>query len=212
MDAPSPHLTGILLAYGVFTVGIFSPGPNILAIIGTAMSESRRAGKALALGIATGSFLWSMLAWLGLTTLIAAYADLMTTIRIAGALYLFWLGFKAFRSAARSGPIPAAGTGGATTLMGLFRRGLTIQMTNPKAALTWTATMSLAVTPDAPIWVGACVVVGATLLSFAGHLGYALAFSTKPMVAAYLRARRWIEAGLGLFFWSAGAKLLSDRA
>ena len=30
-----PHLTGILLAYGVLMIGMFTPGPNILAVIGT---------------------------------------------------------------------------------------------------------------------------------------------------------------------------------
>ena len=60
-----PYLTGILLAYGVFMIGMFTPGPNILAVIGTSMSVGRLEGKALALGVATGTLCWSMLTLVG---------------------------------------------------------------------------------------------------------------------------------------------------
>lgn len=51
-----PYMTGILIAFGLFMMGMFSPGPNIMAIIGTSMSIGRNSGKALALGIGTGLF------------------------------------------------------------------------------------------------------------------------------------------------------------
>lgn len=87
-----PYLTGILLAYGVFMIGMFTPGPNILAVIGTSMSVGRSEGKALALGVATGT---SMLTALGLTALVSAYASIV----FVGAGYLLRLAFKAFKSA-----------------------------------------------------------------------------------------------------------------
>jgi len=40
---------------------------------------------------------------------------------------------------------------------------------------------------------------------------YAVAFSTPPMVAAYRRARRWIDAALGMFFSFAGYKILTSQ-
>ncbi len=56
MDSISLYLPSILIAYSVFLVGMASPGPNILAVIGTAMNDGWKAGVALALGIGTGSF------------------------------------------------------------------------------------------------------------------------------------------------------------
>lgn len=44
MENISPYLPGILLAYGVTLVGLSSPGPNILAVMGTSMGEGRRSG------------------------------------------------------------------------------------------------------------------------------------------------------------------------
>ena len=98
------HLPEIELAFGAFALGLLSPGPNILSVIGTSMAVSRKAGIAMAIGISAGSFLWASMTAIGLTALIAAYASVLTVIKIVGGLYLLWLAFKAFRSAATAKP------------------------------------------------------------------------------------------------------------
>ena len=50
MDQLDLYLTGILLAYAAFFLGLMSPGPNVLSVIGTSMRTGRRAVIALALG------------------------------------------------------------------------------------------------------------------------------------------------------------------
>ena len=55
------------------------------------------------------------------------------------------------------------------------------------------------------------IVLGASVISFVGHMAYAVAFSTKPMVAVFAKARR-IQTGLGLFFCFASYKLLTSKA
>ncbi len=206
-----PYLTGLLLAYGVFMIGMFTPGPNILAVIGTSMSVGRCEGKALALGVATGTFCWSMLAALGLTALVSAYASILVLLKIVGAAYLLWLAYKAFKSAmtVKELDVQAVRVDGGP--VAFYWRGLLIQMTNAKAALVWIAIMSLAMDGQAPIWVAALVVVGTSIISAVGHVMYAVAFSTSPVVAAYAQARRWIEAGLGVYFCFAGYKLATYR-
>ena len=64
------------------------------------MSSGRKSGIALALGVATGSLTWAMLTALGLFTLLTTYASAITIIKIFGGIYLQWLAYKAFRSAA----------------------------------------------------------------------------------------------------------------
>ena len=44
MEQVSTYLPGILLAYSAFLLGIISPGPNILAVMGTSLSAGRREG------------------------------------------------------------------------------------------------------------------------------------------------------------------------
>ena len=207
------YLPGILLAYSVFLVSIMSPGPNILAIMGTSMGVGRPSGLALAMGVATGSMIWATPTALGLTAVIASYAILLTAIKIAGGLFLLWLAYKAFRSAASAHDINATvsndeGRG----LMGYFLKGLTVQMTNPKAALAWIAIVSLGMQAGAPLWVAFVIVVGTTVLSVICHVLYALVFSTPPMVRIYAKGRRWVQGTLGFLFTFAGLKLLTSRA
>lgn len=209
MDQISLYLPGIILAYSAFLLSITSPGPNVLAVLGTSMSAGRGSGLALALGVASGSFIWALMTALGLSALLASYAVALTVIKIVGGLYLLWLAYKSFRAAASRHDIEAVAlTSGAR---GYYLRGLTIQMTNPKAALAWIAVISLGLQPGAPLWVALVIVVGTSVLSALIHCLYAVAFSTAAMVRAYGRARRWIQGTLGVFFCFAGVKLLTSR-
>ena len=143
------------------------------------------------------------------TALVAAYAGLVTVLKIFGALYLLWLAYKAFRSAARPGSdLTAKSAKG----QNLFLQGLTIQMTNPKAALQWIAIVGLGLGPDAPLWVGATLIVTATIMSVLAHVLYAVTFSTQPVILFYRRARRWIDGVLGLFFTFAAYKVATFKS
>ena len=84
-------------------------------------------------------------------------------------------------------------------------------MTNPKAALAWIAIISLGLQEQAPVWVAFAIVAGTSILSIIIHWVYAMAFSTRVMVRAYSRARRWIQGALGAVFALAGIKLLTSR-
>ncbi|MFT4717082.1 MAG: amino acid exporter [Paracoccaceae bacterium] len=212
LDIPL-YLPGILLAYSAFLLAIASPGPNILAVIGTSMGVDRQSGISLALGVAIGSFTWAILTVFGLSALLASYASALLFIKIFGGAYLLWLAYKSFKSAASTHDIKATTlAGGRRTPLGYFRRGYIIQMTNPKAALSWIAIISLGLKEGAPLWVGAAIVVGTFILSVSIHTLYAVAFSTPTMVRLYANSRRVIQGVLGTFFAFAGLRLLTSRS
>lgn len=213
MTEIAEHLPGILMAYTACLLGLASPGPNILAVMGTSMSIGRREGLGLAWGVALGSLTWATLTVIGLSALLASYAMTLVVIKVVGGLYLLWLAFKAFRSAAsahdiEANPLPGGERGPARYVW----RGYVIQMTNPKAALTWIAIVSLGIAGNAPAWAAFALVGGTFVLSLAIHCVYARLFSTPAMVRVYGRARRGIQAVLGTFFAFAGLKLLTSRA
>jgi len=212
MESIALYLPGILLAYSAFFLAIASPGPNILAIMGTSMTVGRVSGVFQALGVAAGSFTWAVLTVLGLTALLAAYSSALIAIKVFGGLYLLWLAYKSFKSAMARHDIEAQElAGGRRSPVGYMVRGYLIQMTNPKAALAWVAIISLGLKDGAPFWVGAAIVVGTLVLSIAIHMLYAVAFSTPLMVRLYSKARRPLQAMLGAFFGFAGLKLLTSR-
>lgn len=204
------HLPGILLAYTVLAIGICSPGPAVLAIIGTAMERGRRPGLFLALGVVCGSAFWGVAAAVGLSTVLTTYAQALVVFKVVGGLFLLWLAFKALRSAIRGGT--AATTVRNERPSRLWMTGFLIHMTNPKAILAWIATIALGVTPTSPLWVSFAIVLGGIAISLLGNLAYALLFSTRRAAALYARARRPIEIVFAAFFGLAGVKLLTSRA
>ena len=204
------YLPYLLTFYLAFCSALFSPGPNILAIVGTSMTVSRRAGVLLACGISTGSLVWSSLAVSGVTALMAAYAPITIALRIMGGAYLVWLGIGFARKAtAPRGEVGARALAKGSALS-YYLRGIAVQLTNPKAILSWLALVAIVADPAAPLWVSLAMILGCTSIAFAGHIGWAYLFSTERVVASYSRASRWIEGALATFFGAIGGTLLWD--
>ncbi|MFI2238543.1 LysE family translocator [Streptomyces chrestomyceticus] len=79
-----------------------SPGPDFAVVLRTSLGSGRRPALCSALGIAAGCFVWGLAGAAGLTAMLSASRAAYDALRIAGALYLMWLGFQALRSARRS--------------------------------------------------------------------------------------------------------------
>ena len=88
------------MSYAAFLLGVATPGPNVLALIGTSTSVGRTVGMALAIGIEMGSLTWGLLTALGVSALLLSYIYALTIIKIIGGIYLLWLAYNAFKSAA----------------------------------------------------------------------------------------------------------------
>jgi threonine efflux protein len=207
-----PYLPELLLVFAAFAVAVGSPGPSNLAIMSTAMGAGRKPALALAAGVTTGSFTWGLLAAAGVTALIAANANALYAIKIAGGLYLLYLAWRSGRSAMRRDVVVvAAQISEQHDYKRIYLRGYLMHLTNPKAILGWTAIIALGLPPNAPREVIYAILAGCLLISATLNCSYALAFSTTPMVQGYRRARRWIEGGLAGLFTFAGIKLLATR-
>jgi threonine/homoserine/homoserine lactone efflux protein len=197
----------LIVVYIAYMIAAGSPGPSNMAIMNVAMSQGRRPALALAAGVITMSTCWGLIAVTGISTLLVRYAHALLFLKIAGGLYLLWLAWKAARSAVRDAPAsevirPAAELGA------LYRRGILMHLGNPKAVLAWVAIMSLGLKPGASPQMAITAFGGCVLLGISIFAGYALLFSTAPMVRGYARARRWIEGSLAVFFVGAGSRLL----
>lgn len=201
----------MLLVYTAYVIAVASPGPSNMAIMNAAMRHGRRSGLALAAGVITMSVTWGTIAATGVSALLTSYAHAVTILKVAGALYLLWLAWKAARSAVTPDEALDQTVSAAPNTWVYYRRGVLMHVGNPKAVLAWVAIMSIGVdqsaTPAAvAVALSGCIVLGIIIFS-----GYALLFSTAPMVKAYARARRWFEGVLAVFFAGAGIRLLFSR-
>ena len=129
-----PADTLLTLSIAVFLLAL-APGPdNVFVLTQSAISGARR-GVIVVLGLCCGLVVHSVAVALGLAALIQASAVAFTVIKLAGAAYLLFLAYKAFTA-------PVQGLDGtASPLRGiqLFRRGLIMNITNPKVAIFFLA-------------------------------------------------------------------------
>jgi threonine/homoserine/homoserine lactone efflux protein len=201
------YLHHLLMVYAVYIFGTASPGPSNMTIMAVAMQYGRRPALTLAAGVMTGSLSWAALAATGLSAVLATYADALLAIKVCGGLYLLYLAWKSGRAALQAkdkAPVDAPH-------VALYRRGFLMHITNPKAIMSWLAVMSLGLQPDSPGFILPAILAGCAALGVTIFGGYAVLFSTAPMVRGYARMRRWIEGSLACLFSYAGLRLLLTR-
>ena len=199
-----------------------SPGPATLAIAGASMNSGRARGLALAAGVLTGSLMWSTAAALGMGALLLANVWAFEVMRYVGGAYLGWLAWKSARSALRPGGTGdrAAGadtgqtggeTRGAPSARRAYARGLALHLTNPKAILFFGSLYAVGIPPSATAGDVLVVLLSVGTISAVVFHGYALLFSTPPLIAAYGRARRWFDGFCAVFFGLAAFKIFTAR-
>lgn len=206
------YLPQILPAYLAYIIAVVSPGPAIMAIIGTSMTHGRKAGMTLSLGIFGGSLTWAIAAGAGLATLLQTYAVALELLKIFGGLYLLYLAYKAFRAVRANGELTTSAEGPKTpSFKSLILRGYGIHVTNPKAIFAWLAIIALGMPQGAPASVAVLIIAVCCSTGFVIFMGYAILFSTSHALKVYRNARRWIEGAMAGFYCFAGIKLLTSN-
>ena len=120
-----------------------TPGPNMAFLTITSASRGRRFGYMTAAGVALGLSVVGLAAAAGLATVISGSSFLYQSLRIAGILYLLWLAFDEWRDA---DDLPeAASEDGISTY---FRRGLIVNLLNPKAAVFYVTILPTFIRPE----------------------------------------------------------------
>ena len=204
-----PQFAAFLAAAVILTL---APGPDNLMVLSLGMARGRKHGMAFGLGCATGCLNHTALAALGVSALIAASPLAFTALKIAGGLYLLWLGVQAIRNA--RGDVPKTAATPDASIGRLFARGLVANAINPKVILFFLAFLPQFV--DAArghvAWqiaqLGLVFTVQGALLFgaigwFAGSVGERLA--RNPALGA------WLDRVAGGIFVLLGAKLLTGR-
>lgn len=201
---------GFLVAAVLVTL---SPGPDNLMVLSLGMAKGRRHGMAFGLGCAAGCLSHTLLAALGVSALLAASPLAFAALKIAGGLYLFWLGWQAWHSEGSlmdrqhaRGSHDGAGK--------LFAKGLLANAINPKVVLFFLAFLPQFVISQhgqiawqtaqlGLLFTAQAAVVFGLLGYFAGHAGQWLNTSRRRSVL--------LDRIAGTLFALLGLKLILGR-
>lgn len=134
----------------IHLLAVVSPGPDFALMVQQSVSQPRRVVLATALGLAGGVMVHVTYSLLGIGLVIAQSILLFTTIKLVGAAYLLWIGWKALRSRPTETAIEHREQTLQTVLQG-FGRGFLCNALNPKATLFFLALFTQVIDPRTPL-------------------------------------------------------------
>ena len=209
------HLSNWLLFCSVALLVTFSPGPAVLLAISNAIAVGPRRAMISSMGNGFGLFIISGVAMAGMGVVLATSATAFMLLKLAVALYLVYLGIKQWRrqtSIVADAPV-ALGAANPNSFWKLFRQGLTVALTNPKAILFFSALFPQFITPGEPVAIQFTVLTTSFVAcAMLAHLFYAnLARLLKTQLATPGRAKLFNRISGGAFVLL-GLSLLRLRA
>ena len=198
-----------LFALAIIVASV-SPGPNVLIVVVNTLKHGTRGAVFTILGNLTCLFGFAVLTSIGVGAAIATAPLVYTLMKVAGGLYLAWLGFKMIR--ASFGPQQAmeiaenAVSKERVSALSLFVQAFLVSASNPKSILFLTAVFpqflitNQPVLPQFGIMFATIIVLVCTIHSVYGML--AVSLSHRPVTA---RMRRWMSRVTGTTFIGLGA-------
>jgi RhtB (resistance to homoserine/threonine) family protein len=132
-----------------------TPGADMALVTKNVITRGRAAGFMSTLGIALGCLIHATLSGLGLSVILNRSAALFEMVKLAGAVYLLYIGASSLWSAVRGehGPSPSAGPKEASDERRLrsFAEGLFTNLLNPKVALFYLTFLPQFIAPGEPV-------------------------------------------------------------
>ncbi|WP_432114815.1 LysE family translocator [Streptomyces sp. S1] len=197
---------GQLIAVAVITVlAVISPGADFAMTVRNSYLYGRTAGVLAAVGIALGVLVHVTYTMLGVGLLVSRSPALFTAMKLVGAAYLVYIGYRTFVTKARGDVDLSDGEG--LSKAGALRTGFLTNALNPKTMLFVLSTYTQVVSADTPV----PQQIGYGLfMSFAHLVWFALAallFSQQALRDRLLRRQTVLNKAIGTVLVGLGVVL-----
>jgi threonine/homoserine/homoserine lactone efflux protein len=199
-------VTGVLLN--------LTPGQDTMFILGRSLTGGLRSGIASALGIGVGTIFHTLAAALGLSAILAASPTAFFIVRIAGAIYLVYLGAKLLLASGGKNTAAQLATSEQGSAAAAFRQGIVTNILNPKVALFFLALLPQFIEPDSPTKALAFLALGVTFVTTGTLWCLVLALGAARLQRFFQgnpRVRTTIDRAAGGLFIALGIRLAVER-
>jgi threonine/homoserine/homoserine lactone efflux protein len=188
----------------VAAVLTLTPGVATALVVRSAVRGGRREALLVTVGNSLGILAWAVFAAVGVAAVVAASAELFTTIKLAGAIVLIILGVQGLLARKTDAPPPPPGTA--------LRVGLVTSLANPKLAVFFVALFPQFVADGAPVLPPA-LAMAAMIVAFDLAWYSTLAVLVDRSRRAFLRSRlmRRLEALMGAVLIGLGVRVALEH-
>jgi threonine/homoserine/homoserine lactone efflux protein len=185
------------------TLILIIPGPTIILVISQAVAHGRKSVVPLVAGVLLGDFTAMAFSLLGLGAVLSTSAALFVVFKWVGALYLFYLGIKLWKSNPQKQS--AQGSAQKTSARSLFQSSFIVTALNPKGIAFFVAFLPQFINPATPA-LPQLTLLGGTFL-FLAVLNAALYAIFAGQLIEYIKkenVRKWFNRCGGGALISAG--------
>ncbi len=212
---PTSAIIAFSIAAALLTI---TPGLDTALVLRTAAVEDARSAMAAGAGVSAGVLAWGLLVSLGLGALLAVSEIGYRVLRIAGAIYLLWLGVQMIRAALRPGRAPQPQLDAVddeaprASPPRWFWRGMLTNLLNPKVGVFYVSFLPQFIPADVPV-----VAFSVGLAALHGTMGLlwfaALTAATRPLARLLRRPgfTRSIDGLTGAVLIGFGLRLALER-
>lgn len=193
---------------------VMSPGPNGVLIAKTVPTSGRAAGFTNVAGIVSAFYLHGALSIFGISLILVQSAQVFMVVKILGAAYLIWLGFKALRDAFKGGSARVKVTTNrkSRTLAVAFGEGFLTNALNPKVSMFYLAAFPQFIPATGySIEAAFMLVIVHSLIAAVWFAAMVLLMSRMTSVARGEKFQRWLKGVTGAVFIGFGVKLATLR-
>lgn len=185
-----------------------TPGADMLYVTSNSAAQGTRAGISAALGIFTGTLFHIAFAMVGLSAILATSAIAFTILKYVGATYLVYLGMKLLLEGRNT--TPQSSSRSASSQFQVYKKGIFINLFNPKIALFFLAFLPQFIDSDSAHRRLAFLFLGLTFNFTGTFINSCVAWSTHSVSKRIANASRigfWLKKTVGSLFVGLGLKL-----
>jgi len=200
-----------LLVAGIHLLAVMSPGPDFAMVLRNSVVYSRRTGVMAAMGLGMGILLHVTYSLLGIGLIISRSILLFNTIKLLGAGYLIFIGFKSLfakpESKTENDDISTQHEAKDLPRLQAIRMGFLTNALNPKATLFFLALFTQVISPHTAL--GIKVIYGAemSLATFAWFSFVAVVLTHKSINKAFSTIKPKLEKVFGVILVALGLKV-----
>lgn len=199
-----------LLIAGIHLLAVMSPGPDFAMVLRNSVLYSRRVGVLAALGLACGIMLHITYSLLGVGLIISQSIVLFNLIKLLGAAYLIYVGFKSLISKRENNKeelISKKVSEKKISDLQAIKMGFLTNALNPKATLFFLALFTQVISPTTPIAVKMLYGAEMTVATFIWFTFVALILTHRHINKVFVKVRFQLEKVFGVVLIALGIKV-----
>lgn len=194
-----------------------SPGSGAVLAMTHGLAHGVRAASATIIGLQLGLAVVLLVAGLGVGALLVASATAFTVVKVVGAVYLIWLGWRQWASPVAQDDAPTSGPAdvapaGVPDARARVLQGFLTNVTNPKGIVFMVAVLPQFIDPARPLWLQLVILLATSIgIDLVVMHGYAFLASRAQRWLATARARKAQNRVFGGVLMAMGASLFMVR-